>query len=130
MAGDSLKYSVKKMKNQQTVVFLGDGMADEPVAELGGRTPRQAARTPAMDTNARNARARAMYRRLGYREAGIAPCVFNGIPGVELVCLEKSLEDPAGSLVLIDGYDRTEEIGALFAEYTDLLIEGDPKFRE
>ena len=56
MAGDSLKYSVKKMKNQQTVVFLGDGMADEPVAELGGRTPLQAARTPAMDTIARNGR--------------------------------------------------------------------------
>ncbi len=84
-----------------------------------------------MDTNARNARARAMYRGLGYREAGIAPCVFNGIPGVELVCLEKSLkEETAMSPVLIDGYDRTEEIGALFAEYTDLLIEGDPKFRE
>ena len=44
------------MKTQQTVVFLGDGMADEPVAELGGRTPLQAARTPAMDTIARNGR--------------------------------------------------------------------------
>ncbi len=44
-----------------------------------------------MDTNSRNARARAMYGRLGYREAGIVPCVFNGIEGVELVLLEKSL---------------------------------------
>ena len=44
-----------------------------------------------MDTNSRNARARAMYGRLGYREAGIVPCVFNGIQGVELVLLEKSL---------------------------------------
>ncbi len=44
------------MKTQQTVVFLGDGMADEPVAELGGQTPLQAARTPAMDTIARNGR--------------------------------------------------------------------------
>lgn len=42
-----------------------------------------------MDTNARNLRARAMYQNLGYREAGIVPCTFNGIPGVELVCLEK-----------------------------------------
>ena len=44
-----------------------------------------------MDTNCRNARARAMYGRLGYREAGIVPCVFNGIRGVELVLLEKTL---------------------------------------
>ena len=44
-----------------------------------------------MDTNSRNLRARAMYGRLGYREAGIVPCVFNGIRGVELVLLEKTL---------------------------------------
>lgn len=44
-----------------------------------------------MDTNAHNARARAMYQRLGFREAGIVPCTFNGIPGVELVLLEKGL---------------------------------------
>lgn len=44
-----------------------------------------------MDTNERNVIARRMYKKLGYREAGIAPCVFNGIPGVGLVCLEKRL---------------------------------------
>ena len=44
-----------------------------------------------MDTNARNLRARQMYAHLGYREAGIVPCVFNGIPNVMLVCLEKKL---------------------------------------
>lgn len=44
-----------------------------------------------MDTNSRNARARAMYQKLGYREAGIVPCVFNGIAGVGLVLLEKQL---------------------------------------
>ena len=44
-----------------------------------------------MDTNSRNTRARAMYHALGYREAGIVPCVFNGIRGVELVLLEKTL---------------------------------------
>jgi len=42
-----------------------------------------------MDTNARNVRARAFYQKMGYREAGIAPCVFNGLEGVQLVCLEK-----------------------------------------
>lgn len=45
-----------------------------------------------MDTNARNAAARRLYSRLGYWEAGIVPCVFNGIPGVQLVCLEKKLD--------------------------------------
>lgn len=45
-----------------------------------------------MDTNARNTAARRLYARLGYREAGIVPCVFNGIPGVQLVCLEKTLK--------------------------------------
>ena len=45
-----------------------------------------------MDTNERNGAARALYRKLGYREVGIVSCVFNGIPGVRLVCLEKTLD--------------------------------------
>lgn len=45
-----------------------------------------------MDTNARNRAARALYRKLGYAEVSIVPCTFNGLPGVELVCLEKKLE--------------------------------------
>lgn len=44
-----------------------------------------------MDTNERNVRARALYAKLGYKEPGIVSCVFNGIPGVQLVCLEKKL---------------------------------------
>ncbi len=44
-----------------------------------------------MDTNARNTAARALYKKLGYRESGIVPCTFNGIEGVQLVCLEKKL---------------------------------------
>lgn len=35
------------------MIFLGDGMADEPVPELGLRTPLEVARTPAMDFIAR-----------------------------------------------------------------------------
>lgn len=46
-----------------------------------------------MDTNERNRAARRLYSRLGYREAGILPCRFNGIEGVNLVTLEKSLVD-------------------------------------
>lgn len=44
-----------------------------------------------MDTNARNAGARNLYHKLGYKEIGIVSCVFNGIPDVQLVCLEKYL---------------------------------------
>jgi len=43
-----------------------------------------------IDTNERNLRARAMYKKLGYKEIGIVPTVFNGIPGVNLVLMEKS----------------------------------------
>ncbi len=38
----------------KTIIFLGDGMADEPLAALGGQTPLQAAHTPAMDSIARD----------------------------------------------------------------------------
>jgi 2,3-bisphosphoglycerate-independent phosphoglycerate mutase len=38
------------------VVFLGDGMADLPIDELGGKTPLQVARKPAMDRIAREGR--------------------------------------------------------------------------
>ena len=31
------------------IIVLGDGMADEPIGKLGGRTPLQSADTPAMD---------------------------------------------------------------------------------
>ena len=45
-----------------------------------------------MDTNARNAAARRLYARLGYREIAVVPTTFNGIPAVDLVMLEKNLE--------------------------------------
>lgn len=45
-----------------------------------------------MDTNANNKAARALYKKLGYREPGIVPCEFNGLKDVPLVCLEKKLE--------------------------------------
>lgn len=44
-----------------------------------------------IDTNAKNAAARAMYARHGFIESGVIPCEFNGIPGVDLVCMEKAL---------------------------------------
>ncbi len=45
-----------------------------------------------IDTNEKNLRARKLYHTLGYRESGIIPCTFNGLEGVQLVCLEKKLE--------------------------------------
>lgn len=53
--------------------------------ELGCRALR-------IDTNVRNARARRLYASLGFREAGIVPCNFNGLPNIDLVCLEKRVE--------------------------------------
>lgn len=35
------------------IIILGDGMADEPIVSLGGKTPLQYAKTPAMDELAR-----------------------------------------------------------------------------
>lgn len=44
-----------------------------------------------MDTNAKNLKARALYKKLGYKEIAVVPTSFNGIPGVKLVQLEKNL---------------------------------------
>ena len=37
-------------ERHKTIIFLGDGMADEPIPALAGKTPLQHARTPAMDS--------------------------------------------------------------------------------
>ena len=42
-----------------------------------------------LDTNEKNTRARKMYQNLGYKEVGVIRCIFNGLPDVNLVCLEK-----------------------------------------
>lgn len=44
------------------------------------------------DTNAKNTAARSMYKKHGYTEIGIVPTVFNGIPDVQLVLLEKHIK--------------------------------------
>ena len=44
-----------------------------------------------MDTNEKNSAARRLYKKLGYTEPDIVPTVFNGIEGVHLVLLEKTL---------------------------------------
>ncbi len=44
-----------------------------------------------IDTNEKNASARALYRKLGFKEVGIVGCDFNGIENIRLVCIEKYL---------------------------------------
>ena len=44
-----------------------------------------------LDTNERNKAARSMYAKLGYKEISTVPTTFNGIPGVDLVLLEKAI---------------------------------------
>ena len=46
-----------------------------------------------IDTNERNLAARAVYSKCGYQEIDIVPTVFNGIEGVNLVLLEKQIQN-------------------------------------
>jgi 2,3-bisphosphoglycerate-independent phosphoglycerate mutase len=70
--------------SRKYVVLLGDGMADYPVAELGGRTPLQAARTPNLDRLAQKG------------ILGLAPTVPAGFPpGSDVANLSVFGYDPA-----------------------------------
>lgn len=48
--------SNNKTRNSKHLIILGDGMADEPIAELGNKTPLQAAHTPYLDLLAQKGR--------------------------------------------------------------------------
>ena len=66
------------------VVLLGDGMADEPMDELGGKTPLEQARTPHMDELARRG------------QLGLADTVPPGFPpGSDVANLSVFGYDPA-----------------------------------
>lgn len=69
----------------------GRGYATQFVAYYEGMAREMNCPYLRMDTNSHNLPARRLYQRLGYTEPGIVDCVFNGIPGVHLVCLEKKL---------------------------------------
>ena len=83
--------------------FAGQGCGSEFVHFYEDYALSQGCPYLRMDTNAKNTAARRLYARLGYWEAGIVPCVFNGIPGVQLVCLEKVLEKGAVSALAKPG---------------------------
>ena len=66
------------------IVLLGDGMSDEPIAELGDKTPLEAAKTPNMDRLARNGK------------IGLAATVPEGYPpGSDVANLSVFGYDPA-----------------------------------
>ena len=66
------------------VIVLADGMADEPVEQLGGKTPLQVADTPAMDMLAK------------YGQLGMVQTVPNGMkPGSDVANLSVMGYDPA-----------------------------------
>ncbi|MCF0138429.1 MAG: GNAT family N-acetyltransferase [Oscillospiraceae bacterium] len=69
----------------------GRGYASEFVKFYEDYAMENGCRYLRIDTNERNLKARRLYKRLGYTEADIVPCEFNGISGVNLVCLEKTL---------------------------------------
>lgn len=69
----------------------GHGYGTKFVAFYENYAREQGCRYLRMDTNEKNKAARMLYKKLGYEEIGIVPCKFNGIPGVQLVCLEKKL---------------------------------------
>ena len=71
--------------------FTGKGIGREFVAYYEQYAKDNKCIVARMDTNKKNTPARNLYNKLGYREACIIPCVFNGISGVELVLLEKLL---------------------------------------
>ena len=53
---NSVKIPTLMDVQRKTIIFLPDGMADEPIEELGGRTPLQVAETPGMDAIASHGR--------------------------------------------------------------------------
>ena len=69
------------------ITILGDGMADEPIESIGGKTPLQAARTPMLDQLARQS------------EIGLAATIPAGMkPGSDTANLAVLGYDPAKKL--------------------------------
>lgn len=97
---DEYKYAEWKHHVKDTEVMVLHGLAVDPfkkgkgygrafIAYYENYARQNGCAALRTDTNARNTRARSLYQKLGYKETGIVKCVFNGIPNVQLVCLEK-----------------------------------------
>ncbi|KAB8299733.1 GNAT family N-acetyltransferase [Bifidobacterium apri] len=99
---DEYKYATWKHSAKDNEIMVLHGLAVDPyqkskgygkafVAFYENYAKRHNCIALRMDTNVRNAKTRNLYRKLGYEEIGVVKCVFNGIPDVQLVCLEKYL---------------------------------------
>lgn len=99
---DEYKYAAWKHREKDNEIMVLHGLAVDPKRKSKGYgkafvtfyesyAKQHNCIALRMDTNVRNTRARRLYQRLGYEEIGIVKCVFNGIPDVQLVCLEKYL---------------------------------------
>lgn len=71
--------------------FKGKGVGKAFVQYYENLAKRRGCTVLRLDTNQTNASAREFYKKLGFIESGMIPTVFNGIPGVNLICLEKKL---------------------------------------
>ena len=69
----------------------GGGLGTEFINFYENYAKNERCRYLRLDTNARNQAARKFYKKHGYWEIGSVPTVFNGIPGVDLVLIEKKL---------------------------------------
>lgn len=69
----------------------GEGYAKEFFAFYEELARKMGCRVVRIDTNSRNSKARSIYNKMGYREAGIFPCNLFGIDGVMLLLMEKPL---------------------------------------
>lgn len=99
---DEYKFAHWKHSAQESEVMVLHGLATDPdengkgygrtfVAFYEDYARQHGCVALRMDTIVHNSRARKLYRKLGFEEVGIVKCVFNGIPDVQLVCLEKYL---------------------------------------
>lgn len=52
----SLNFPFREVRRNKYIIILGDGMADEPIASIGNKTPLQAANTPNIDKLAKMGR--------------------------------------------------------------------------
>jgi 2,3-bisphosphoglycerate-independent phosphoglycerate mutase len=147
ISGESFAADREKVELMKYVIFLGDGMADYPIPELGGKTPLMAAKKPGMDRIAREGRtglfrtidaemmtgsAIANLSVLGYNAAEL----FHGTEGrgvLEAASLRIPLEqsDMAMRVNLIcieDGKIRSHSAGHITTEEARVLIRDSQDF--
>ena len=71
---------------------FGKGLGKQFVAFYESYAREHGCRELRIDTNVKNIAARSLYKKLGYKEIIVVPTIFNGIPDVEMVIMEKYLD--------------------------------------